>query len=111
MLIKNEYQDCLDACLACMEACNFCFNACLNENDVKMMATCIRLDRECGDVCSLAATAIQSDSPFKEEICKLCAEICAACGEECSKHTHEHCQMCADACFRCAEACRRMITA
>jgi len=36
---------------ACQAACNNCFDACLEEDDVKMLAECIRLDRECADAC------------------------------------------------------------
>ncbi|WP_127762533.1 four-helix bundle copper-binding protein [Peribacillus asahii] len=90
-----------------MEACNTCYDACLKSEDVKMMASCIRFDRECADICALAAKAMQSNSPFAEQICQLCADICEACGDECKKHNHEHCQMCAESCFRCTEACRK----
>ncbi|MEA3319652.1 MAG: four-helix bundle copper-binding protein [Bacillota bacterium] len=110
MLSNEVHQKCLEECLACMEACNSCFDACLNEENVNMMAPCIRLDRECSDICGFAAKAIQSNSPFMEQICSLCAEICEACADECSKHSHDHCQKCAEACRRCAAACREMIS-
>ena len=100
--MNTKYEDCLKACIECLEACNNCFDACLKEEHIKMMAGCIRLDRECADVCSYAAQAITRNSPFVQEICKLCAQICDACGEECGKHDHEHCQ-------KCAEACRQMV--
>ena len=29
----------------CILMCNYCFNACLEEDDVKMMKECIRLDK------------------------------------------------------------------
>lgn len=103
-----NYEECIKACQACMDACNHCFSACLEEDHVKMMAQCIRLDRECADICALAVKAMQTNSPFAGQICGLCADICQACGEECRKHDHDHCQKCADACFSCAEACRKM---
>jgi hypothetical protein len=92
-----------------MEACNTCYSACLEEEDVKMMADCIRLDRECADICGFAVKSMQSNSPFASQICQLCAEICEACGNECKQHDHDHCQKCADACFKCADACRKMV--
>ncbi|WP_408607789.1 four-helix bundle copper-binding protein [Bacillus xiapuensis] len=98
-----------DLCgLSCSETCNVCYVACLNEDDVTMMADCIRLERECADICAFAAKSMQSDSPFAKQICQLCADICIACGNECQKHDHDHCQKCADVCFRCAEECRKM---
>ncbi|RSL29832.1 hypothetical protein D7Z54_29230 [Salibacterium salarium] len=50
-----------------------------------MMAECIRLDRECADICAFAAKAMQSNSPFAKQICDLCADICQACVDECAK--------------------------
>ncbi|WP_256213022.1 four-helix bundle copper-binding protein [Bacillus sp. OV322] len=85
-------------------------DASLNEEDVKMMSSCIRMDRECADICGLAARAMQSNSPFALQICQLCAEICEACGNECRQHHHDHSQKCADACLTCAEICRKMIS-
>jgi hypothetical protein len=91
-----------------MEACNVCYDACFGEEDLKMMADCIRMDRECADICAFAAKSMQSNSPFVKQICGLCANICEACGNECKKHDHDHCQKCAEACFKCAEECRKM---
>ncbi len=106
--MKTTYEECIQACLECMEACNRCYSSCLSEENVKMMAGCIRLDRECADICAFAAKSMQSSSPFAKQICELCAEICEACGNECKKHEAEHCQRCAEACFKCAEVCRGM---
>lgn len=50
-----------------------------------MMAKCIRLDRECADICAFAAKAMQSNSPFAKQICDLCVDICQACVDECAK--------------------------
>ncbi len=47
------------------------------------MADCVRLDRECADMCAFAAEAMSRNSPFAQQICQLCAEICEACGNEC----------------------------
>jgi len=91
-----------------MVACSICYDACLKENDIGRMRDCIRLDRECADMCELAAKSISQGSPFVREICALCADICDACGKECEKHMHEHCKHCAEACFACAQACRNM---
>ena len=104
-----SYEECIKACLECMEACNGCYDACLKEENVNMMADCIRYNRECADICALAAKAMQSDSPFAKQICKLCADICEACGKMCEQHNHaNHCKECAESCFKCAEICRTM---
>jgi hypothetical protein len=41
----QNFASCIRACYACAEACNHCAAACLQEQDVKMMAHCIALDR------------------------------------------------------------------
>ncbi len=45
--MDTSYEECIKACQECMEACNQCYSACLKEDNVKMMAGCIRMDREC----------------------------------------------------------------
>ncbi|TVP88673.1 MAG: four-helix bundle copper-binding protein [Alkalicoccus sp.] len=90
----------------CMEACNHCYDACLQEEDVNMMANCIRLDRECADICGFTEQALQRDTPFLEELLQVCETVCKACADECRQHSHDHCRHCAEMCDRCAEACR-----
>jgi hypothetical protein len=80
----------------------------LNEPDVKMMAECIRLDRDCSHICWTVAAFMSRGSHFAHDLCRVCAEICEACAIECEKHEHEHCQRCAQECRTCAEECRRM---
>jgi len=103
----EQHQKLIEALHECMEACNHCYDACLKEEDVKMMVDCIRLDRECADICAYLEQAIIRNSPFVSQLAAVCAEICEGCGNECKKHDHhEHCQRCAEACFKCAEACK-----
>jgi hypothetical protein len=72
------------------------------------MAECIRLDKDCAEICWLAAAYMSRGSQFLRDICRICAEICEACGAECRKHQAEHCQRCAEACEQCAQECRSM---
>jgi hypothetical protein len=73
-----------------------------------MMAECIRLDRDCAEICWGAAAFMSRGSRFAYDLCRVCAEVCLACGDECDKHDHDHCRICAEACRHCAEECRRM---
>ncbi|WP_041055899.1 four-helix bundle copper-binding protein [Jeotgalibacillus campisalis] len=109
-MTHEKYAELLRIVHDCAAACNHCFVACLNEEDVNMMSGCIRLDRECADVCAFMEQAISRNSPFISQMAALCAEICEACGNECSTHAdhHDHCRRCAEACFKCAEACKRI---
>ena len=106
----ERYHDCIEACVACLVACEMCSDACLDEKDVRMMAQCIRLDRDCADACDAALRAMSRGGPLAAELCRACAAACEACAAECEKHAKmaDHCRVCAEACRRCAAACRKM---
>lgn len=89
----------------CVLACENCATACLGEDDVKDMTACIKLDRDCADICAQAARLLKRGSVIAHQYLLLCEEICRLCGEECGKHHHDHCQQCAKACMECADAC------
>src|SRR5476651_453287 len=102
---NHNHQQLIQRLLDCVLACEHCATACLGEDDVKMMAGCIRLDRDCADICSQAARLLQRDSVIAHQYLVLCEEICRLCAEECGKHNMDHCRQCAEACRQCAEAC------
>lgn len=99
----------LDAVLECQKACNHCFDACLKEDDVKMMAECIRTDRECADMCGIVLDFAQRESEILPELLEACIKSCESCADECEKHEMDHCQQCAKACRNCAKACRKYL--
>ncbi|MEG9296885.1 four-helix bundle copper-binding protein [Mangrovibacillus sp. Mu-81] len=107
-MLHEKYQSLVKTLHDCMEACNHCYDSCLGEEDIKMMAECIRLDRECSDMCGFLEQALLRGTPFASELASVCAAICESCGNECKKHDHDHCQKCADACFKCAEECKNI---
>ena len=75
---------------------------------VKMMASCVQINRECAAVCWTSAALMSMDSQFAKQFCNLCADICDTCAQECERHDFDHCRQCAQACRSCAEECRRM---
>lgn len=92
----------------CAVECNHCTAACLEEQDVKMLAKCIKLEIDCAEICRLATSFLARGSEHAEHILKECAELCEACAKECEKHSHmEHCKKCAETCRKCAEACQQ----
>ena len=103
-----QNQSLLDALNACIAACEHCATACLGEQDVKMMARCISIDRDCADICALTARFVARGSEHAMHVMRECAEICGICATECEKHgAHmQHCKECAEACRRCEQACR-----
>jgi hypothetical protein len=106
--MHDKYETCIEACNDCAAACEHCASACLQEDDVKMMARCIANDRDCADICRLAAALMARGSEEASHICEHCAEVCRHCAAECRKHEAEHCQRCADACEHCAAECEKM---
>lgn len=104
--MKKEHIEMLQQCA---DTCDNCYTACLNEADVKSMARCIALDRDCADICRMTASALARKSEMRDSLLKACAEICRACADECAKHGMHHCQECAKACRECAHACVEMI--
>lgn len=103
---RHDHSQIIQMLLACALECERCATACLGEDDVKMMARCITLDRDCADICTIAARLLQRDSEIAHEFLLICEKMCRMCADECAKHTHmEHCQRCAELCRKCAEAC------
>ena len=103
----KKHQQTIAALNACVAECNHCTTACLDEQDVKMLTKCIKLDIDCAEICSLTASLLARGSEHGEHLKKECAEVCAACATECEKHAHmEHCKKCAEVCWACAQACQ-----
>jgi hypothetical protein len=110
---KQEFQDCINACLACAVACSNCATACLNEDNVAHLKKCVQLDLECAAICRAAAEVMSLGSSFSAHLCRVCADACKACAEECEMHAKmgmEHCRVCAEACRQCVAACEEMAT-
>ena len=112
----HRYQECIDACLSCAEICHACSDDMIGmefhgKADIQMLMTrCIRLCRDCADICLLSGALMSRNSPFAEQICRQCAEVCDACAETCEAHAPHHpmCGDCAKECRRCADLCRDM---
>ena len=108
-MAHEKNRELLDALNNCVAECNHCAVACLDEQDVRMLSRCIKLNIDCADICQLASSLIARGSEHANHLLKECADICEACAEECEKHSHlEHCKKCAEACRKCGEACAQM---
>src|SRR5690242_17071555 len=105
---SDNYKDCVDACAACATTCSYCASQCLQEDDLKNLIKCIRMDLECAALCRAAAELMSLGSNYSGQLCHICADACSACATECEKHAQkgmEHCRECAEACRKCATAC------
>lgn len=103
--MRPESKELAHKLAGCIHTCNDCLNACLDEKHVDKMIECIRLDKVCTDVCSLALNSVHANGHFVAEILQLCNRVCLRCAEECAKHNEGHCQECARVCHECAKAC------
>lgn len=103
MDIRSELIESLEKCVT---ACNHCAASCLDEENVKAMADCIKLDLDCADVCQMTLKLLVRDNTSAITIVQFCSDICAECASECEKHEHDHCQQCAEACRNCEEKCK-----
>lgn len=101
--------DLVNKLATCQAKCNHCFNSCLKEKDIEMMKGCIKLDKDCSEICGIALSYLTSESSFTKEILQLCAAICQRCAHECGQHNNEHCKECTKACNECVEACNAYI--
>lgn len=99
------------AVFECQQACNKCFDGCLNEENIKPLTDCIRLDRECADVCGVVIDFVGREGSVTNDLISICATICKACADECAEHAdhHDHCRECAEACLACAKVCREYL--
>ncbi|HEX3775326.1 MAG TPA: four-helix bundle copper-binding protein [Polyangiaceae bacterium] len=103
--MEQEHAGLLIVAARCADACEQCAAACLLEEDVKKMADCIKLDRDCADLCRLVGAFAARGSSFTLLLSSVLADLCKACCSECSKHPMDHCRVCASACRACEAAC------
>ena len=103
--MNEKQKKALQVLYECAIACDHCFSSCLQEEDVKMMTNCIRLNVECAQICRTTAALIAQEVSYIQEMAEVCSDVCAACARECEEHEHEHCKVCAEVCRRCEEVC------
>jgi hypothetical protein len=51
---------------SCVTACESCVTGCLNEADVKAMVPCIKLCRDCADICGVASQFMARLRPCRQ---------------------------------------------
>lgn len=93
----------------CITACETCATKCLDEDNVAEISDCIKLDRDCADICALTVRLLARKSTYAERVIKFCIESCRDCANECDRHAHQHCKDCARICRECLEACENYL--
>jgi hypothetical protein len=104
--LETCLQDCINACNVCVQACNECFDVCCNSAQSPEYSACLKLLRDCADVCSLVSQLIARNSVNSRFLSSICANICDACAKVCERCQDPCCQKCAEVCRLCADACR-----
>lgn len=100
--MRNE--ELLKSLTNCMNHCNWCADACLDEDNVKDMVACIRVDKACAATCNALAEVLASEYGNVQGLVDYCLKICKECGDECEKWPSEHCKKCAKACRELEQA-------
>lgn len=104
---SQNYQEIVQNLLDCALSCEKCVVACLSESYPQKMDRCIKLTRDCKDICGLLAKFLSRNSQIAPQMVLVCEELCRMCAEECTKNAQlKHCKDCAEACIRCAETCK-----
>ncbi|MGA8853647.1 MAG: four-helix bundle copper-binding protein [Christiangramia sp.] len=93
----------------CINHCNYCADACLDEDNVKMMKDCIRVDKVCAEACAALNQILATSYNDVQGLVEYCKKVCQACAKECEKHDTQHCKDCAKACKECVEACNTFL--
>ena len=105
----------LDALSDCAQACATDADADLAEENLAEMVKCIRLCRDCTDVCTATLGVVSRQTAYDPAITRplleACVATCKSCGDECARHAphYAHCRVCEQACRRCEQACRELL--
>lgn len=77
----------------CANTCTQCTDSCLSERDIALLAKCIRLNLDCGDVCVatgwVTSRQTEYDANVTRALLEACIAACHSCGGECDRHA-EH---------------------
>lgn len=90
----------------CINHCNYCADACLDEDNLKKMVPCIRIDKVCAEACAALVQILAIKDADAKGLVEYCQKVCRDCAEECEKHDSQHCKDCAKACRECEQACK-----
>jgi hypothetical protein len=104
---SQNYQEIIQDLLDCALTSEQCVVSCLSDSYPQKMDRCIKLARDCKDVCGLLAKFLSRNSALAPQMVVVCEELCRLCAFECQKNAQlKHCKDCADSCNRCAQSLR-----
>lgn len=106
----DEMKKCIQLCRDCHAMCTQTIAHCLKLGGRHASPEHIRLIVDCAQMCATSADYMLRESPFHDQICRLCAELCKECGKDCQQVAGDD-QMvkeCIEMCRKCAGSCERM---
>ncbi len=112
---RKMLQSAIEACVECAQVCTACADACLSEKMVADLATCIRTNLDCADICDTTGRVLSRHTGYDAQITRAvlaaCVQACQSCGDICGEHAtmHEHCRICAESCRNCEQSCRELL--
>src|SRR5690625_1128897 len=93
----------------CESAALTCATLCLKEEEVSMLADCIRTDLSCADFCNFTARLLLREELRAADLVNICMEVCRGCAGECEQYEHDQWIKCAEVCRKGEKECREYL--
>src|SRR5215203_5132272 len=81
----DEMRKCIQLCRDCHAMCTQTIAHCLKLGGRHATPDHIRLMVDCAQMCATSADYMLRESPFHDQICRLCSELCKQCGKDCKQ--------------------------
>jgi hypothetical protein len=107
---NEDMSKCIQLCRDCNTMCTQTIAHCLKLGGRHAAPDHIRLLADCAQLCAVSADYMVRESPFHNQVCRLCSELCKQCAKDC-EHVAGDDQMikqCIEMCRKCAGSCERM---
>ena len=106
----DEMQKCIQLCRDCHAMCIQTIAHCLKLGGRHAAPDHIRLFEDCAQMCATAADYMVRESPFHNQVCRLCSDLCKQCAKDCEQIAGDDqmVKQCIDMCRKCAGSCERM---
>ena len=101
LMLPEDIQECIAACVACHAICLQTAYACLKMGGTHAASDHIRALLDCAELCQSAVHFMFAESSFQSRVCALCAEACHRCAETCHAMDSAQHDRCAKACECC----------
>ncbi len=107
---NENMSKCVQLCRDCHAMCTQTITHCLKLGGRHATPDHIRLLVDCAQMCATSADYMLRESPFHDQLCRLCSDLCTLCAKDCEQVAggDQMVKQCIEMCRRCAESCDRM---